>query len=240
MIYICLMLKLDILAFAAHPDDVELACGGTVIKHTQLGKKVGVVDLTRGELGTKGTPATRKEEAENASQILGISVRENLGLKDGFLSEDEESLKAIIKAIRKFQPEVVLCNAITDRHPDHGLAGKMVSRACFLSGLIKIDTGQEAWRPKVVYHYIQDRYIKPDMVVDITEQFEKRMEAVMAFKTQFYNPDDKGPQTMISSKEFLDGLKGRMLDHGRLINCTYGEGFTTERAVGTDNIFNFK
>lgn len=234
------MLKLDILAFAAHPDDVELACGGTVIKHTQLGKKVGVVDLTRGELGTKGTPATRKEEAENASQILGISVRENLGLKDGFLSEDEESLKAIIKAIRKFQPEVVLCNAITDRHPDHGLAGKMVSRACFLSGLIKIDTGQEAWRPKVVYHYIQDRYIKPDMVVDITEQFEKRMEAVMAFKTQFYNPDDKGPQTMISSKEFLDGLKGRMLDHGRLINCTYGEGFTTERAVGTDNIFNFK
>lgn len=234
------MVKLDILAFAAHPDDVELACGGTVIKHTSLGYKVGVVDLTRGELGTRGTSETRKEEAEASSKILGIAVRENLGLKDGFLTEDEESLMAIIKAIRKFQPEVVFCNAVSDRHPDHGMAGKIVSRACFLSGLIKIDTGQEAWRPKIVYHYIQDRYIKPDVVVDITEQFEKRMEAVKAFKTQFYNPDSKEPVTAISSIEFLETIKGRMLDHGRMINCTYGEGFTAERAVGTDNIFNFK
>lgn len=234
------MLKLDILAFAAHPDDVELACGGTIIKHVALGKKVGVVDLTRGELGTRGTIETRKEEAEASSKILGLSVRENLGLPDGFLKEDEESLISIIHAIRKYQPEIVFCNALADRHPDHGIAGKLVSRACFLSGLIKIETGQEAWRPKIVYHYIQDRYIKPDVVVDITDQFEERMKAVMAFKTQFYNPDSKEPQTAISSLEFIENLKGRMLDFGRLINTTYGEGFTVERPVGTSNIFDLK
>lgn len=234
------MLKLDILAFAAHPDDVELACGGTIIKQVQLGSKVGVIDLTQGELGTRGTIETRKQESEASSKILGLSIRENLGLQDGFLKEDEESLLMIIQTIRKYQPEIIFCNALSDRHPDHGISGKLVSRACFLSGLIKIETGQDAWRPKIVYHYIQDRYIKPDVVIDITDQFETRMKAVMAFKTQFYNPESKEPQTPISSLDFLENLKGRMLDFGRLINTTYGEGFTVERPVGTSNIFDLK
>lgn len=234
------MLKLDILAFAAHPDDVELSCSGTLIKHIQQGKKVGIVDLTRGELGTRGDVPTRMKEAEVSSQIMNISVRENLDLPDGFLLENEESLKKIILAIRKYQPEIVLCNAVSDRHPDHGMAGKIVSRACFLSGLIKIETGQTAWRPKQVYHYIQDRFIQPDLIVDITEQFELRMQSVKAFKSQFFNADSNEPLTPIATKEFLDNVTGRLLQFGRLINTTYGEGFTTERPVGTDNLFDLK
>lgn len=234
------MLKLDILAFAAHPDDVELSCSGTLIKHIQQGKKAGIVDLTRGELGTRGDVPTRMQEAEASSQIMKISARENLDLPDGFLNEDEVSLKKIITAIRKYQPEIILCNAISDRHPDHGMAGKMVSRACFLSGLIKIETGQEAWRPKWVYHYIQDRFMQPDLVIDITEQYEERMKTVMAFKSQFFNPDSKEPITPIATKEFLENLRGRFLQFGRLINTTYGEGFTVERPVGADNLFDLK
>jgi bacillithiol biosynthesis deacetylase BshB1 len=234
------MLKLDILAFAAHPDDVELACSGTVIKHIQQGKKVGVIDLTRGELGTRGNVHTRMKEAEVSSQIMKIAVRENLDLPDGFLAENEDSLKKIIVAIRKYQPEIVLCNAKYDRHPDHGLAGQIVSRACFLSGLIKIETGQPAWRPKMVYHYIQDRFIQPDLIIDITDQFEERMKTVLAFKSQFFNADSNEPLTPIATKEFLDNLKGRLFQFGRLINTTYGEGFTTERPVGTDDLFTLK
>lgn len=234
------MLKLDILAFAAHPDDVELACSGTVIKHIQQGKKVGVIDMTRGELGTRGDVPTRMKEAEVSSQLMKIAVRENLDLPDGFLAENEDSLKKIIVAIRKYQPEIVLCNAKYDRHPDHGLAGQIVSRACFLSGLIKIETGQPAWRPKMVYHYIQDRFIQPDLIVDITDQFEERMKTVLAFKSQFFNADSNEPLTPIATKEFLDNLKGRLFQFGRLINTTYGEGFTTERPVGTDDLFTLK
>ena len=234
------MLKLDILAFAAHPDDVELACSGTVIKHIQQGKKVGVIDMTRGELGTRGNVPTRMKEAEVSSQIMKIAVRENLDLPDGFLAENEDSLKKIIVAIRKYQPEIVLCNAKYDRHPDHGLAGQIVSRACFLSGLIKIETGQPAWRPKMVYHYIQDRFIQPDLIIDITDQFEERMKTVLAFKSQFFNADSNEPLTPIATKEFLDNLKGRLFQFGRLINTTYGEGFTTERPVGTDDLFTLK
>lgn len=234
------MLKLDILAFAAHPDDVELSCSGTVIKHIQQGKKVGIIDLTRGELGTRGDVPTRMKEAEVSSQIMKISVRENLDLPDGFLAENEDSLKKIIIAIRKYQPEIVLCNAKYDRHPDHGLAGQIVSRACFLSGLIKIETGQPAWRPKMVYHYIQDRFIQPDLIIDITDQFEERMKTVLAFKSQFFNADSNEPLTPIATKEFLENIKGRLLQYGRLINSTYGEGFTTERPVGTDDLFTLK
>jgi bacillithiol biosynthesis deacetylase BshB1 len=234
------MLKLDIIAFAAHPDDVELACSGTLIKHIQQGKKVGVIDLTRGELGTRGNVPTRMKEAEISSQIMKLAVRENLDLPDGFLAENEDSLKKIIEAIRKYQPEIVLCNAKYDRHPDHGLAGQIVSRACFLSGLIKIETGQPAWRPKMVYHYIQDRFIQPDLIIDITDQFEERMKTVLAFKSQFFNADSNEPLTPIATKEFLDNLKGRLLQLGRLINSTYGEGFTTERPVGADDLFTLK
>jgi bacillithiol biosynthesis deacetylase BshB1 len=234
------MLKLDILAFAAHPDDVELSCSGTLIKHIQQGKKAGIVDLTRGELGTRGDVPTRMKEAEVSSQIMKISVRENLDLPDGFMTEDEASLKKVIVAIRKYQPEIILCNAISDRHPDHGIAGNLVSRACFLSGLIKIETGQEAWRPKVVYHYNQDRYIKPDLVVDITDQFEERMKTVLAFKSQFFNPESNEPLTPIATKEFLENIKGRLLQYGRLINTTYGEGFTSERPIGTDYLTELK
>ena len=234
------MLKLDILAFAAHPDDVELACSGTLIKHIQQGKKVGIIDLTRGELGTRGDVATRMKEAEVSSQIMKIAVRENLDLPDGFLIENEESLKKIIVVIRKYQPEIVLCNAKYDRHPDHGLAGQLVSRACFLSGLIKIETSQPAWRPKMIYHYIQDRFIQPDLIIDITDQFEERMKTVLAFKSQFFNADSIEPLTTIATKEFLDHLKGRLLQFGRSINTTYGEGFTTERPVGADDLFTLK
>lgn len=233
-------MKLDILAFAAHPDDVELACSGTVIKHVRAGKKVGIIDLTRGEMGTRGDVPTRDAESIEASKILGISVRENLNLKDGFLFENEESLKEIVKAIRKYQPEIVLCNAESDRHPDHGMAGKIVSRACFLSGLIKLETEQKEWRPKAVYHYIQDRFMKPDVIVDISDFFEDRMKSVFAYKSQFFDPENKEPLTPIATFEFIENLKGRALQFGRLINVKYGEGFTVDRPVGTDNLMVLK
>ena len=233
-------MKLDILAFAAHPDDVELACSGTVIKHVRAGKKVGIIDLTRGEMGTRGDVPTRDAESIEASKILGISVRENLNLKDGFLFENEESLKEIVKAIRKYQPEIVLCNAESERHPDHGMAGKIVSRACFLSGLIKLETEQKEWRPKAVYHYIQDRFMKPDVIVDISDFFEDRMKSVFAYKSQFFDPENKEPLTPIATFEFIENLKGRALQFGRLINVKYGEGFTVDRPVGTDNLMVLK
>ena len=233
-------MKLDILVFAVHPDDAELGCSGTILKHIALGKKVGIIDFTRGELGTRGTEHTRKEEAIEASKILGISVRDNLCLADGFFSNDPAHLFPIIRSIRKYQPEIVLCNPPADRHPDHGRASTIVSRACFLAGLSKIETEcngvvQSAWRPRAVYHFIQDRYIKPDFVVDITNEMEQKMLAIKAYKTQFYQDEtyiSSEPNTPISSPEFLQYLIGRAQQFGRDIGVKYAEGYVTERVPG--------
>lgn len=230
-------MKLDILAFAAHPDDVELSCAGTLLRHIAAGKQVGVVDLTQGELGSRGSAALRKEEAAKASAILGIHYRHNLGMRDGFFTIDEAHQRLIIEQIRLCRPEIVLANAVSDRHIDHGRAAKLVAEACFLSGLRQIKTtwdgiAQEAWRPRAVYHYIQDRYLKPDLVVDITEHFPTKLEAIKAFGSQFYDPNSDGPMTPISRPDFLDFVEARAREMGRLVPVTYGEGFTVERAPG--------
>lgn len=236
-------MKLDILAFASHPDDIELGCSGTLIAHIAQGKKVGIVDLTRGELGTRGTPETRIQEAEDASRIMGLSVRENLGLADGFFQNDKEHQLRVVEMIRKYKPELVIMNAIHDRHPDHKRGSDLVSESCFKSGLRMIKTlneageEQEAWRPKAVYHYIQDRFIVPDVVVDVTEHWDKKMETIRAFKSQFYNPDDASPNTYISSPEFLDFIEARAKEMGHSIGVTYGEGFTKERNIGVRSFF---
>ena len=235
------MEKLDILVFAAHPDDVELACSGTVLKHISLGYKVGIVDLTRGELGTRGSAEIRAEETRVASSILGIHSRENLGFRDGFFEIDEAHLLRVVEIIRKYQPELILANAASDRHPDHKRAGDLVSRANFLSGLVKIETAnQTAWRAKVVYRYIQDNYIEPDFVVDISGFEAKKLEAIKAFKSQFYDPNSTEPATPISREDFLDFILARAKQLGRPINAEYGEGFTVERYVGVDNLFELK
>ncbi|TCK64840.1 bacillithiol biosynthesis deacetylase BshB1 [Winogradskyella wandonensis] len=238
-------MKLDILAFGAHPDDVELGCGAVLAKEVENGKSVGIIDLTRGELGTRGTEQTRDEEATNSAKILGIAVRENLGFADGFFVNDEKHQIEIIKMIRKYRPEIVLCNAIEDRHIDHGKGSKLVSDACFLSGLVKIETEldaviQDNWRPKVVYHYIQWKDIKPDFVVDVSGFMDKKMEAVLAYKTQFYNPKSSEPETPISSKNFTDSIAYRARNLGRLIGVEYAEGFTTERYAAVDSLFDLK
>ncbi|PWH82719.1 bacillithiol biosynthesis deacetylase BshB1 [Algibacter marinivivus] len=238
-------MKLDILAIGAHPDDVELGCGGTIAKEVAQGKKVGVIDLTRGELGTRGTAETRDEEAFNAGKILGVSLRTNLGFSDGFFINDKEHQLAIIKMIRKYQPEIVLCNAIDDRHIDHGKGSKLVSDSCFLSGLMKIetkdeDTVQSPWRPKQVYHYIQWKSLEPDLAVDISGYIDKKMEAVLAYKTQFFDANSKEPETPISSKNFTDSIIYRSRDLGRLIGVEHAEGFTVERYVAVDSLFDLK
>jgi bacillithiol biosynthesis deacetylase BshB1 len=230
-------MKLDILAFAAHPDDIELSASGTLMKHISEGKKVGIIDLTQGELGSRGTIETRNSESLIASNIIGLHIRENLKMADGFFEINEENKRLIIEKIRQYQPTIVLANAIEDRHPDHGRASKLVSESCFLSGLRRVTTIvdgqiQEAHRPTAVYHYIQDRYIKPDFVVDVTGFVERKLETIMAYKTQFYDPDSTEPQTPISGEEFLDFVKGRMLQFGRPIGAKYAEGFTTEREIG--------
>lgn len=235
--------KVDILAIGAHPDDIELSAGGTVVKSVHQGKKVAIVDLTQGELGSRGTIETRYEEAEAARQIMGVHYRENLKLADGFFEQDKESLLKLVVAIRKYQPDIVLANAISDRHPDHGRGSDFISRACFLSGLLKIETSsddvkQTHWRPRVVYHYIQDRYIKPDFIVDVSEFKEQKFNAILAYKTQFYQDGISGPQTPISGQGFLDSLEARLIQFGRDINVKYGEGFTAERTVGIDDISN--
>lgn len=238
-------MKLDILAFGAHPDDVELGCGATIAKEVANGKRVGIVDLTRGELGTRGTAETRKEEAANAAEILGIDVRENLGFADGFFVNDRSHQVEIIKMIRKYQPDIVLCNAVDDRHIDHGKGSKLVSDACFLSGLLKIETqldgqNQKHWRPKQVYHYIQWKPIEPDFVVDVSGFMETKMAAVLAYKTQFYDPNSKAPTTPISSKNFTDSIAYRSRDLGRLVGAEHGEGFTVERYVTVNSLFDIK
>ena len=233
--------KLDILAFAAHPDDVEISVGGTLIKHIEAGLKVGIIDLTQGELGSRGSIETRFNEAAESSKIIGVNQRVNLKLGDGFFEINEANKRLIIEQIRRFQPRIVLANAVQDRHPDHGRAGQLVSEACYLSGLLKVETKwegdvQQAFRPKAVYHYIQDYYIKPDFVVDISEYYEQKMKALRAFKSQFYDPNSKEPKTPISGEEFFDFLKSRMMDFGRPIGAKYAEGFTVERYVGVNQL----
>lgn len=236
-------MKLDILVLAVHPDDAELGCSGTIAKHIALGKKVGIVDFTRGELGSRGTAETRDKEAAASAKIMGLHARENLRLRDGFFKNDEAHQLEVIKMIRKYQPEIVLCNALHDRHPDHGRAGDLAEEACFLSGLVKINTeldglAQGAWRPKLVLQYIQDRYIKPDVIIDITPYFETKLAAIKAFKTQFFNPDEDGPETYISSPEFFESVIGRAREFGKSVGGTYGEGFTSRKLLGVDNLFN--
>ncbi|TPE46042.1 bacillithiol biosynthesis deacetylase BshB1 [Pontibacter mangrovi] len=236
-------MKLDILAFASHPDDIELGCAGTLIAHVAAGKKVGIIDLTQGELGTRGTPETRLQEGKDAGKVMGVEVRENLGFADGFFQNDREHQLKIVEVLRRYKPEIVIANAVHDRHPDHGRGGELVSEACFKAGLKMIKTQdqdwreQEAWRPKAVYHYIQDRLITPDFIVDVTPHWEKKMEAVRAFKSQFYNPDDSSPNTYISSPEFLDFIEARAKELGHAIGVKYGEGFTKERHIGIQNLF---
>lgn len=234
-------MEVDILAIAAHPDDIELACSGTLLKHIELGYSVGIVDLTQGELGTRGSGELRLVEASNSAEILGVSFRNNLNLGDGFFEENETNLKAIISEIRKAKPKIVFANAPKDRHPDHGRASSLISRACFLSGLPKIVTTfnnvpQESHRPKSTYFYIQDYNIGPDFIVDITNQYDKKMESILAFKSQFYDPNNSQPNTPISSKEFMDFLSGRALEYGRLIGVKYGEGFKIDRPIGIENL----
>jgi bacillithiol biosynthesis deacetylase BshB1 len=234
-------MKLDILAFGAHPDDVELGCGATIAKEVSLGKKVGIVDLTRGELGSRGSADLRDEEAAIAAKILGISVRENLRFADGFFANDKTHQLQIIKMIRKYQPEIVLCNAVDDRHIDHPKASNLVSDACFLSGLIKIETElegqqQEKWRPSQVYHYLQWKSSTPDFVVNVSDFMEVKIKAVLAYGSQFYNPRSKEPETPISSENFTDSVQYRAKDLGRLIGVEFAEGFTAERYVAVENL----
>lgn len=238
-------MKLDILAIGVHPDDVELSCSGTLLKHIQQGKKVGILDLSIGELGSRGSGELRLVEAANSAKILGVHVRETLDLSDGFFRNDKESQLKIIKIIRKYQPEVVLANAIHDRHPDHGRASALISDSCFYSGLIKIKTevdgkNQEKWRPKAVYHYIQDRFIKPDFVVDVTPFVDKKIEAIKCFSSQFFNPESTEPKTPISGEDFFEFITGRMMQYGREINVKYAEGFTVERYLGVEDLLGLK
>lgn len=239
-------MKLDILCIAAHPDDIELACSGTVAKEIANGKKVGILDLTRGELGTRGSAEIRDREAAVSAKILGVSVRENLAFADGFFVNDKAHQLEVIKKIRQYQPEIILCNAVDDRHIDHPKGSDLASDACFLSGLIKIETElngkkQDPWRPKQVYHYIQWKNLEPDFVVDITGFMDKKMASVEAYQTQFFNPKYEGePDTPISSKNFTESIEYRAKDLGRLIGVEYAEGFTVERFVGVDSLFDLK
>ncbi|MCM8568327.1 bacillithiol biosynthesis deacetylase BshB1 [Gramella jeungdoensis] len=235
-------MKLDILAVGSHPDDVELSCSGTIAKEVDRGKKVGILDLTRGELGTRGTAEIRDKEAKAAAEILGVSVRENLEFSDAFFENNKAHKLEVVKMIRKYRPEIVLCNAVEDRHIDHGKGAKLVSEACFLSGLIKIETNldgekQEAWRPKHVFHYIQWKNLKPDFVVDISGYIDKKLESVLAYSSQFYDENSKEPETPISSSNFLDSITYRARDMGRLINTEHAEGFNVERMVAVDSVF---
>ena len=228
---------IDIVAIAAHPDDAELSCGGTLLAAKAQGKATAIIDLTRGELGTRGTPAIRQAEAEEAAKVLQLDTRLNLNLPDGHLQNSPEQRLAVVKAIRALKPRVVLCNAITDRHPDHGTAADLVEDACFLAGLkniiTEIDGTQQEWhRPQIVLHYIQDRFLKPDLVIDITPYMDARMRAVKAFKSQFFDPESNEPATYISSPEFFESVTSRSREMGRMIGVRYGEGYTCRRPIG--------
>jgi N-acetylglucosamine malate deacetylase 1 len=234
--------KLDVLVIAAHPDDAELSCSGTIAAHVAMGFKVGILDLTEGEMGTRGTPAIRLEESGEAARILGLSMRHNLGFSDVFFTEDKEHQIAIARIIRRYRPEIVLANAVADRHPDHEKGGSLASKACFASGLRMLKTewegtSQEAWRPRFVYHYIQNNYIEPDFVVDITPFWETKKASIRAFKSQFFDPKSNEPESFISSSEFLDFIEARAKEFGHKIAVKYGEGFTVERTPGVQNLF---
>lgn len=238
-------MKLDILVFAAHPDDAELACSGTIALHIAQGKKVGIIDLTQGEMGTRGTPEIRLQEASEAAKILKLTIRENLGFKDIYFLNDHEHQLEMVKVIRKYQPEIVLANAPTDRHPDHGKGSTLASTSCFLSGLRRIETQldgkhQLPWRPNNIYYYIQNNYIEPDFVVDITDFWDVKLKCIKAFKSQFYDPNNQEPQSFISSENFLGFIDARSREFGHSINVKYGEGFTKEKMLGIDNLFDLK
>lgn len=235
-------MELDILAFAAHPDDVELACSGTLIKHIALGHKVGIVDLTKGELGTRGTAELRMKESAKSSEVMGLSYRYNLGLPDGFLNNDPQYIAQIVKQIRLLKPKIVLGNAINDRHPDHGAASKMVDQAIFLCGLPKYEVAFNneilaPWRPSLHLNYIQDYYIEPDIVVDVTLQVPTKMNAIRCFDSQFYKATSLEIDTPISRPDFLDFVEARMREMGRKIHVTFAEGFTMPRTPGIENLF---
>lgn len=238
--------KVDILAIGVHPDDIELGCSATLLKHIDLGYSVGLLDLTQGELGTRGSAALRLEEAEDARKKMGAKFRWNASLADGFFQNNEHSVKNIIRYIRSAKPKIVLCNAPHDRHPDHGRASKLTREACFYSGLKKIETLddegaiQDPWRPEVIYYYIQDFNLEPDFVVDVANFFEQKIELVMCFKSQFFNPNSKESDTPISSKAFIDFLRSRSIVHGRHIGTQHGEGFIKDRYIGIDNLFSLK
>lgn len=235
-------MKLDVLALASHPDDAELGCGGTLIRHAKAGLKVGVVDMTRGELGTRGTVEQRDAEAAASAKIMGLSVRVNLGLPDGFFQNTEENQLKVVSAIRTYRPDIVLANAIYDRHPDHGKGSDLAYSSCFLSGLAKVKTKdtsgaeQQPWRPRALYHYIQSQMLKPDIVVDVSEQWEQKMTAIRAFKSQFFDPNSKEPVTFISTPEFLNLLESRGIEMGHAIGVKYGEGFTSRRWLGVRSL----
>jgi len=239
-------MKLDILVLAAHPDDAELGCSGTIAAHVAKGHKVGIVDFTQGEMGTRGTPEIRLEEAKSAAKILQLSARENLGFKDVYFFNDEEHQLKLVEKIRKYRPDIVLANAVTDRHPDHGKGGSLASTACFMSGLRKIETmsedgkPQEAWRPKFIYHYIQNNYLEPDFVMDITPFWQIKLDSILAFKSQFYDPSSNEPQSFIADPEFLPFIESRAREFGHRILAKYGEGFTVERMIGTSDLFDLK
>ena len=234
-------MKLDVMAIGVHPDDVELSCAGVLLVEKSNGKKTGIIDLTQGELGTRGTAETRKAEAAASAAILGLDVRENLGLRDGFFENNEAAQIKIIETIRKYKPEVITCNAPEDRHPDHGRSAKLVSDACFLSGLRKVETlldgrQQEAWRPKYVLHYIQDRFLQPDFVIDISSVMDTKLESIKAYGTQFHNPALNEPQTYISTPDFLDSVIYRSKMMGKMIGVKYAEGFITEKMIGLSSL----
>ena len=242
-------MKLDILAIGVHPDDVELSCSGTLLKQIDAGSTVGLLDLTKGELGTRGSAKIRTQEANEAAKLMGAKVRVQLDLADGFFAHTDDNLKHIIKMIRRFQPEIVLANAVDDRHPDHGRAAKLTADACFLSGLVKIETydntaaekhKQLPWRPKFVYHYIQDRSLKPDFVVDISAYMNRKIELILTFRSQFYNPDSNEPETPISGESFLNSLRSKDAVYGRHIGANYAEGFTSVKYIGVNNLFDLK
>lgn len=238
-------MKLDILVLAVHPDDAELGCSGTIARHIALGKKVGIVDFTRGELGTRGSAEIRDREAAAAAQILGLHARENLGFRDGFFQNDEAHQLEVVKVIRKYRPEIIITNALDDRHPDHKRAGDLSNDACFLSGLAKIATEldgqqQEHWRPSLILQFIQDRYIQPDIIVDISEHMESKLASIKAYGTQFFNPEVDEAPTYISSPEFFDSVIGRAREFGKSIGATYGEGFTSRKLLGVNNLFDLR
>lgn len=240
------MIKLDILVLPVHPDDAELGCAGTILKHIALGKKVGIVDLTLGELGTRGSAEIRLKEAEAAAKILGITVRENLAIPDGFFQNTPEYQLKVIGAIRKYQPDIIITNAYHDRHPDHGRASELVEASAFLAGLRKIETHfdgelQAAWRPNLLLHFIQDRYVQPDIVIDVTAYWDKKIESILAYGSQFFNPDwENEPQTYISSPEFIKIIEARAIEYGKVIQVKYAEGFTSRKILGVDNLFDLR